>query len=226
MFGEDQPTTFEPAGSPKTTSPEVQLNQLFNTVDKADKALNGRVVTRISTEDGSEVLIFNALVLTPEAQRHPDVSHAGVHPKDGPIVVTNGKMSMFLDQDKVKESSGETSTWEQMLKESVKQGDRGDAVRTIKPDEQIIWDQTFDNAVNSARHTMETDRQLALVLPQSLKTAIRIAEGLNIPPEQRTPPEYAADEPRRADVGGKEEHPADLRPATPPPPGSPFGRQN
>ena len=68
MFEEaqDQTEGFEAAGSPKTTSPEAQLNQLVNTVDRTDQAYGGKVVTRIPTEDGKEVFIFNSVVLAPE----------------------------------------------------------------------------------------------------------------------------------------------------------------
>src|SRR3990167_459352 len=126
-IGQDQARTFEPAGSPKTTSPEVQLNQLANTVDRTDQAYGGKVVTRIPTEDGKEVFIFNSIVLAPEGGKHPEISYAGVHPKDGPILVTTGKLSGFIDQEKKKAKAGEerTTKWEQMLQESEKRGNVG-----------------------------------------------------------------------------------------------------
>src|SRR3990167_195 len=82
-IGQDQTRTFEPAGSPETTSPESQRNQLINTVDRIDKSLGGKIVTRIPISNSDkEVLIFNAIYL------NETISHAGVHPDLGPIAVS------------------------------------------------------------------------------------------------------------------------------------------
>jgi len=217
-IGQDQAITFEPAGSPETTSPEAQRNQLINTVDRTDKVLGSKVVTRIPMNTGNEVLIFNAEIL------HDAISHLGISPTEGPILVTHGQLSNDLQKLKnVTPPEVINTTWEKLVDISdlrgiteVTGGKRGKSeVRTIQPKEQEIWDRALRESVSLAKHQIETEQKLAQVLPQSLTTAMRIAEGVNILPEQRIPPEYAVDEPRRTDVGGQEEHPADLRPAPP-----------
>lgn len=226
--GQDQGRGFEPAGSPETTSPEAQRNQLINAVDSTDKKLGGKVVIRIPISENSEkeVLIFTALPMKQNVlEAHDTIGHLGVHPDLGPIAVTRGQLTVDLEKVRHNQWYRGTEhvapTWEELAKLSEEKGfievedDRKSKseVRSIQPDEQQTWDQTFRASVDWAKNILETERVQAIVLPQSLKTAIRIAGELNIPPERRTPPEYAADDPRRADVGGQKEQPADLRPA-------------
>lgn len=217
--GRDTPRVFEAAGSPKTSSPEVQLNQLVSTVDRTDQAYEGKVVTRIPTEDGKEVFIFNSIVLTPEGAKHPEIAYLGVHPKDGPILVATGALSELIDQEKKKAKAGEerTTKWEQMLQESEKRGNIGNELGILTPDQQQTWNQTFYNSVEQAKRTLETEAKLARVLPASLDAVMRIAQEVNIPPEQRNPPEFAADDPNR---GVQVEKPAHLRPAPEQQPGT------
>src|SRR3989344_9048543 len=163
-IGQDQTRTFEPAGSPETTSPEAQRNQLINTVDRIDKSLGGKVVTRIPISNSDkEVLIFNAIYL------NETISHAGVHPDLGPIAVSKS-LGDKLEQVKEKFLERHIPAWEQI----VEKGDER-AVNTIRPEEQEIWDQALQRAVTEARQRIETEQKLAQVLPQTLRTAMRIA---------------------------------------------------
>ena len=181
-IGQDQPRTFEAAGSPETTSPEAQRNQLINTVDRIDKSLGGKVVTRIPISNSDkEVLIFNAIYL------NETISHAGVHPDLGPIAVSKS-LGDKLEQVKEKFLERHIPAWEQI----VEKGDER-AVNTIRPEEQEIWDQALQRAVTEARQRIETEQKLAQVLPQTLRTAMRIAEEVN----SQTNSEAAPDQQRR-----------------------------
>ena len=62
-------------------------------------------------------------------------------------------------------------------------------VRTIKPEEQGDWDRSLSYAVTYAREKVETERQQAEVLPQSLNTALKIAEEVNSQPNLEVVPE-------------------------------------
>ena len=180
--GQEQGRGFEPAGSPETTSPEAQRNQLINTVDRIDKALGGKVVTRIPMSNSDkEVLIFNAIYL------NETISHAGVHPDLGPIAVSKS-LGDKLEQVKEKFLERHIPAWEQI----VEKGDER-AVNTIRPEEQEIWDQALQRAVTEARQRIETEQKLAQVLPQTLRTAMRIAEEVN----SQTNSEAAPDQQRR-----------------------------
>ena len=79
-------------------------------------------------------------------------------------------------------------------------------------------------AMDKFREIAEADKTVGVEIAQAIQERInrrndgsaqQTPDPQRIPPEQRTPPEYAADDPRRANVGGQEEHPADLRPAPP-----------
>ena len=180
--GQEQGRGFEPAGSPETTSPEAQRNQLINTVDRIDKALGGKVVTRIPMSNSDkEVLIFNSIYL------NETISHAGVHPDLGPIAVSKS-LGDKLEQVKEKFLERHIPAWEQI----VEKGDER-AVNTIRPEEQEIWDQALQRAVTEARQRIETEQKLAQVLPQTLRTAMRIAEEVN----SQTNSEAAPDQQRR-----------------------------
>ena len=71
------------------------------------------------------------------------------------------------------------------------------------------------NAIDSARERVEIAQYIMEKINGRTEATQQTTNPQRIPPEQRTPPEYAADDPRRANVGGQEEHPADLRPAPP-----------
>ena len=67
--------------------------------------------------------------------------------------------------------------------------------------------------IDSPKERVEMAEYIMEKINRRKESTQQVPNSHIIPPEQRTPLEYAADKPERVVVGGQEEHPADLRPA-------------
>ena len=118
-----------------------------------------------------------------------------------------------LDKLSLREAGQGASFWRRLYWKTVINASDVTTEGGIGADESIQI--KLGNAIDSPRERVEMGEFLQDKINRRKEATQQTPNPHIIPPEQRTPPEYAADDPRRANVGGQEEHPADLRPAPP-----------
>ena len=214
-------------GVTKNQNPEngtsLQLNEshrreIIHQLKQMDEALDGQLLTKISTERGQDVVFFRVpWTLIPSTPRQNRVLAYGTHPELGPILITPGPLGYEVRSrtEKTHQSVYLTgNSWEELVKKADEVGPRKmdeengqevkSEVRTVHPEEINAWEDALDITVKNARAEnaiRKVEEIQRLVLPEALGAVRRISEQLaadTLPSGVRrlVPPDSASDRPQ------------------------------
>jgi len=161
---------------------EAQKAQLVDETARLNESLGSKFVTNFSLDSGGALQIFNAQPVENEVQPHSKIAAAGIHPNEGPIIITTGALGEKIRGYLIRNIRGEklTGNWNTILKEVSDERKPGSTpigeMRGISPEEQNTWTRTMSAAKENAQRRIESERMQHAVVPASLAAVIEAAK--------------------------------------------------